>query len=222
MDIISTRGSADAPIKALVYGGAGAGKTYLASTVQNAIILSAEAGLLSLRQFDIPAVKISTLEHVHEAYSHVRSGEYSWVVLDSVSEIAEVVLAYEKSQTRDPRKAYGALSDQMMDLLRAFRDLPCNVLMTAKQGHVDDDGRLVYQPMMPGQKLGQQLPYLFDEVFALRIERNNEGELERWLQTQSDGQYLAKDRSGALNPFVPPHLGDIAARIRSTATEEAA
>lgn len=209
-------------LKILVSGLAGAGKTTLcATTGGNPIIISAEAGLLSLRDVDIPVITVATLEDVHEAYTYLQSEEgqrFDWVCLDSISEIAEVVLTNEKAKTKDPRAAYGALSDQMMDLLRAFRDLPGrNVYMTAKMERTKDEatGRLVYGPSMPGQRLSQAIPYLFDLVFVLRTEADEKGELHRYLQTASDLQYTAKDRSGRCPMYMEPDLSKVAATILS-------
>lgn len=211
-------------IKVLVYGNAGAGKTTLCATAEDAIIISAESGLLSLHGTDIPVIEVSTIADVHEAYQYLLTEEgqkYKWVCLDSISEIAEVVLAYEKNlmvngKKVDPRQAYGALSDQMGELLRAFRDLPGrNVFMSCKQERVKDEatGGMLYAPSMPGAKLGQSIGYLFDEVFVMRVEKDAEGNPQRWLQTASDYNFTAKDRSGRLDPFEAPNLSAIAAKI---------
>lgn len=206
-------------VKVCVYGAAGTGKTMLCSTTGgNPIIISAEAGLLSLRHTDIPVIEVSTMAEIHEAYSYLQSPEgrqHDWVCIDSISEIAEVVLAAEKRATRDPRQAYGALADQMHDLIRAFRDLPANVYVSAKQDRVKDEltGAMLYAPSMPGQRLGQALPYLFDELLCLRAEQDPEGELQRFLQTQPDFAHTAKDRSGALARFEQPSLSVIADKI---------
>jgi phage nucleotide-binding protein len=207
-------------IKILTYGQAGTGKTTLcATTGEPTIIISAESGLLSLRHADITVIEVSSLADVHEAYAHINSeagAEFRWVCLDSISEIAEVVLNYEKKNNKDPRAAYGALSEQMQDLLRAFRDLPGkNVYMSAKMSSVKDDmtGAMLYGPSMPGAKLGQGIPYLFDEVFVLRAEKGDDGQVYRTLQTGSDFQYVAKDRSGALDFYEEPDLSKIAAKI---------
>ena len=207
-------------IKVLTYGQAGAGKTSLcATTGEPTIIISAESGLLSLRHADIAVIEVGSLADVHEAYQYVTSeagNEFRWVCLDSISEIAEVVLNFEKKATKDPRQAYGALSEQMQDLLRAFRDLPGkNVYMSAKMASVKDDmtGAMLYGPSMPGAKLGQGIPYLFDEVFVLRAEKGDDGQVYRTLQTGSDFQYVAKDRSGALEFYEEPDLSKIAAKI---------
>ena len=212
-------------LKILVSGLAGAGKTRLcATTGGNPIIISAEAGLLSLREYDIPAIQVSSIDDVREAYEYLHSGDgqhHDWVCLDSISEIAEVVLANEKIKTKDPRKAYGELADQMADLIRAFRDLPeRNVYMTCKLERTKDDvtGSVLYGPSLPGQRLAQQIAYWFDESFVLRVERDAEGNPSRWLQTSSDMQYTAKDRSGALDQFEEPSLAAIAAKIHGAVT----
>ncbi len=206
-------------VKVCVYGASGAGKTCLAATTGgNPIIISAEAGLLSLRGLEIPVIEVSTMPDIMEAYSFLTSPEgmqYDWVCIDSISEIAEVVLATEKKATKDPRQAYGALADQMHDLIRAFRDLPRNVYMAAKQERQKDEmsGAMLYGPAMPGQRLAQALPYMFDEMLCLRAEANAEGEIVRFLQTQPDFTRQAKDRSGALDQFEQPDLAAIAGKI---------
>lgn len=206
----STRNSADSTVKCLVYGQAGAGKTVLCASAPKPIILSAESGLLSLRSVDIPYIEIGKLDDLHEAYAFVaESSEFQTVCLDSVTEIAEIILSAEKKIAKDPRQAYGALQDQMTDLLRAFRDLPNkHVYFSAKMERIKDElsGRLAFAPSMPGNKLAQAVPYFFDEVFCLRVENDPEGKPQRWLQTGEDAQYLAKDRAGNLDMFEPADL----------------
>jgi hypothetical protein len=149
-------------------------------------------------------------------YNHPK--EFQTVCLDSVSEVSEVVLANEKEKTKDPRQAYGTVIDEMMRLLRQFRDLPMDVVMTAKQERLRDEGQgggsVLYMPSMVGAKLPQAIPYLFDEVFALRVDKNDEGETTRWLQTEKDWQYEAKDRSGALDQFEVADLSHIFSKVR--------
>lgn len=208
-------------LKICAYGQAGSGKTTLCGTTNApTVIISAEAGLLSLKGHDIPVIEVASIADVHEAYQFIAESaeakDFEWVCLDSISEIAEQVLNYEKKNTKDPRQAYGALSEQMQDLIRAFRDLPGkNVFMSAKMEKIKDEmtGGMLYGPSMPGAKLGQALPYFFDECFVLRVEKDADGNPSRWLQTGPDFNHQAKDRSGVLDLFEPPHLGDIAKKI---------
>ena len=208
-------------LKVMVYAGSGAGKTRLcATTGGNPIIVSAEAGLLSLRDHEIPVIEVSSIGDVHEAYEYLANDpegqKFDWVCIDSVSEIAEVVLSTEKAQTKDPRKAYGELADQMAQLMRAFRDLPGrNVYMSAKMSRIKDDlsGAVLCGPSAPGQQLANAMPFWFDEVFCLRVESDENGNPTRWLQTGSDAKYTAKDRSGVLEMFEPADLSHIVQKI---------
>lgn len=216
IEIKSTKDVTNHGIKILVYGPAGAGKTTLIKTLPSPIVLSAEAGLLSIAGTDIPYISVHNMAELEEAYNYVKEhlNEYGSVVLDSISEIAEVVLAAEKEKNKDARQAYGALLDTMKAMVRAFRDLPTNIYFSAQmEKQQDDTGRIFYGPGAPGTKVSQMLPYIFDEVFVLRVEPNQEGKLERWLQTFKDVVYEAKDRSGKLDAFEKPDLGAIIAKI---------
>lgn len=221
MQLKNTRNVASSGVKCVVYGGAGAGKTRLCATAPNPVILSAESGLLSLRGFDIPFIEISNFKDLTDAYLWaMKSNEskaFQTICLDSVSEIGEVVLSDLKEKTKDPRKAYGEMGEQMLGLLRDFRDMPeKNVYFSAKQERIKDEatGSCFYGPMMPGQKLGQQIPYFFDEVFQLFVyqDLNTKQEI-RALRTKKDAQFEAKDRSGALDEWEQPDLTAIFKKI---------
>ena len=219
-----TSGLSASGVKLLVYGQAGAGKTSLIKTLPNPVVLSAEGGLLSIQDADLPFIEITSMEDLHEAYSWVADSDHKSVALDSISEIAEVCLNTEKKakvngKLVDPRQAYGSMQEQMADIIRAFRDLPGrHVLMTAKLEKTQDEmGRVLYSPSMPGIKTGQALPYFFDEVLALRVEKDAEGNTQRALMCDSDGLWLAKDRSGKLGGWEAPDLGEIIAKIGGVA-----
>jgi phage nucleotide-binding protein len=215
-----TRDLAKNGVKLLVYGQAGAGKTSLIRTLPNPLVLSAEAGLLSIQDADLAYIEIKTIEDLREAYSYIMSEEgagFESIALDSISEIAEVILNAEKKIAKDPRQAYGAMQEQVSDLIRAFRDIPGkHVYMSAKlEKSTDEMGRILYAPSMPGNKTGQQLPYFFDEVLALRVERDTEGNVQRALMCDSDGLWQAKDRSGKLTAWEAPDLGAIVEKINA-------
>ena len=218
---VKTTGSLAANgVKVLVYGQAGAGKTSLVKTLPNPIVLSAEGGLLSIQDADLPYIEITDMATLQEAYKWLTESAdakgFQSVALDSISEIAEVVLNAEKKATKDPRQAYGAMQEQMADIIRAFRDLPGrHVYMSAKLEKTQDEmGRVLYAPSMPGNKTGQALPYFFDEVLALRVEKDAEGNTQRALMCDSDGLWLAKDRSGKLAAWEAPDLGAIIAKMQ--------
>ena len=219
INLKTTREVASDGVKVLVYGGSGSGKTTLIGTLPDPVIISAEAGLLSLSGLDIPYIEVTDMDSLKEAFSYITSSkdaqQFRSVALDSISEIAEVVLNAEKKNTKDPRQAYGALQEQMTDLIRSFRDITGkNVYMSAKmEKQQDESGRILYGPSMPGNKLAQMLPYFFDEVLALRVEKDEEGKPQRALMCDSDGLWSAKDRSGKLSPWEMADLGFIINKI---------
>jgi phage nucleotide-binding protein len=219
MNISSTKDATSHGVKMMIYGQAGVGKTCLAATTgTTTVILSAEAGLLSLRGVDIPVIVINDMKDMREAYKYLlnEGAQYETVILDSLSEIAEKVLAYEMTQTRDPRKAFGEMATTMVELVKAYRDLPGrNIVMIAKVEKQKDEleGKILYSPSFPGQQLAAKLPYLFDELLYMRADKGQDGGVVRSLQTQTDWVVMAKDRSGCLEPFEAPDLAAIFAKI---------
>lgn len=222
-------------VKALVYGPSGMGKTVLTATMPAPMLISAESGVLSLRQqnlerlfgvgnpsicYNVPMITITSVDDLRDAYNwcaqSAEARQFASIGIDSISEIAEVVLNNAKRQVKDPRQAYGELLEKMESLIRLFRDLPLkNVYMAAKMEPMKDDltGVVKYGPSMPGSKLGGKLPYFFDEVFRLGVNKTPQGESYRFLQTQPDLQFEAKDRSGALAPLEQPNLSAIFNKI---------
>lgn len=223
----------DQGVKLLIYAPAGNGKTALCGTAPTPLILSAEAGLLSLseanqiRMFgaarDIPVINIKTVKDLADAYQYVATdptaAHFETICLDSISEIAEVTLGNSKKQVKDPRQAYGDMAEQMAALIRAFRDLPNkHVYFAAKQERVvDANNCMFYGPSMPGKVLTQGLAHFFDEVFALQIGQDPVSKQNfRYLRTRPDVQFQAKDRSGALDEIEEPNLTKIINKIQNS------
>ncbi len=223
MEFISTSQIAiNRGVKALIYGGSGVGKTRLALTVPTPLIASAEGGLLSLRSANIPAKEITTVEELKQFYEYLAYGRDNYhfrdIFVDSISELAETVLKRAKiAAGKDPRRAYGVLIEEIIAIVKLFRDLPYrNVIILAKEEFTKDEhsGALMFGPSLPGSKLGPELPYLFDEVFRyVKMTDPITKQQFEYLQTVRDHQTVAKDRSGALAPFEAPHLGAIFQKI---------
>jgi len=154
----------DNGLKILVHAPSGFGKTVLcATTGRKSLLINAESGLLSLKEVpedikkNIDVVTVNELTELGELYDMLAQGghPYDWIMLDSLSEIAEVCLSKHMKEAKDGRKAYGALADDMYTLIREFRDLPkvC-IYMSAKQEFREDSsGTSKYRPMMPGRNL---------------------------------------------------------------------
>lgn len=210
-------------VKFLVYSPAGYGKTTLCATAPTPVILSAESGLLSLRKYNLPYIEINTINDLRTAYAWAKGSkearQFQTICIDSISEIAETVLAFQKTKSKDGRMAYGDMIDEMNKVIKEFRDLQgYNIYMSAKQARIKNEatGVIMNVPSMPGEKLGQNLPYLPDEVFQLDIEGVGANSF-RFLRCQPDFMNTAKDRSGALTAMEEPHLGKIIEKIHLAA-----
>lgn len=203
-------------VKCVVYGVAGIGKTRLAASSPNPLIISAESGLLSLTDYNVDFVEINSLKEWDEIYRFVKTSsdanKYDTICLDSISEIAEVLIAAIKPEYKDPRQAYAFLADAMMPMLRKFRDLPDkHTLFTAKLITVQDEesGRVTDELMLPGKVLPSQIPYMVDELFHLTINKAK----KEVLQTKPTRRSFAKDRSGALDAEETPNMTHIINKI---------
>lgn len=228
-------------VKIVLYGRSGMGKTMLACTMPNPIVLSAESGMLSLKReniervwgvntpgitYDIPVIQINTVEDLAAAEVYLRTdpqGKTFNPVLDSATEIAEQVLSNAKRQVKDPRQAYGELIEKMTTTIKAFRDLPGrHVLLNFKEERSKDEGTglTLAGPSLPGQKMGPATPYLTDEVFQIAIGKNPDNSTYRYLRTQPDFSADAKDRSGALAEIEFPHIGQIIDKIMGNTAQQ--
>jgi hypothetical protein len=206
-------------VKVCVYGRSGVGKTRLCATAPSPIIASAEKGLLSLRHKQVPTVEITSLVDLIDFHSWAQlSAEARHVetlCLDSVTEIAEKVLANALTQVKDPRQAYGELYTQTIKMIKDFRDLErFNVYFVALQSMGSDAGGLI-GPLMPGKQLTAKFPSLFDELFRMDVGALADGTPYEFLATRPDYQYDAKDRSGALDAVEEPNLTKIINKIQN-------
>lgn len=194
----------DSDPKIIIYSDAGVGKTTMAGTLPGRVlILSAEDGLRSLKLFPaserkrISVAEVKDTDDLKDAYSKLQSGalKFDWVVVDSISEIAEMMLREYKRKDKDPRQSYGKVDDHIVGMLTDFRDLPCGVLFIAKEhvikrqiGETEVD---YYNLLLPGQRLTTNVPHLVDNVWRLIAK----GE-KRYIITKNDGRSRAKSRDG--------------------------
>jgi phage nucleotide-binding protein len=214
-------------VKILVYGAAGVGKTTLCATAPGKkLMIDMESGLLSVKdQKDIDVIQVKEAKEIIEICEALKNKElvYDTVCLDSVSEMSEILLNFEKARQKDIRAAYGNVQDTVTGVMRAYRDLHMNVVFVSKMERVAEP-TASYEPKMVGSKLGQSITYFFDEVLALRVieEQDDEGNIvrNRWLQTDVGQGYVAKDRSGKLDGFELPDLSAVLQKLGMNNTQE--
>jgi hypothetical protein len=198
-------------IKTLVYGPSGVGKTRLAITAPGPFIFSGENGLLSLKRDNIPYIPINTYANLKEAFTwFMKSAEARHIqtlFLDSLTEMAQVILAEEKTKTKDPRKAYGAMQDSVYELIRAFRDSKGrHVVLICWEQYVEFGLGKKACPVIPSEKLMSALPYFWDLVLHHHHGRTETGVVYQAFHTHDTDWWTAKDRGGNLNELEEPNL----------------
>jgi hypothetical protein len=230
MEYKTTRGLAlTQGVKALVYGKADSGKTTAIETFRKPIIVSAESGLLPLAHKDFPYFTVNTIEGITSLSQWLRTpanylGIFEVMCIDSLTEIAEVVLADELAKHKDGRKAYGAMQDAVMELIRTIRDCyGIHVYATAWQADTLDavTGLHKSTPYFPSTKLPTVLPHFFDEILHLSrwlidVVDDNGNTVKRpqfFVQTESDTNILARDRSRCLGMYEPANMQAIFDKI---------
>jgi len=225
-------------LRVLLHGESGAGKTYIARTVPDpsrALVVLCEDGGLSLADINMTTAKLaqsSDLEALCVILRGERGRAIDWLIIDSLSAWADMVLAEELAKTSNSgnqnhgMRAYGAMQDRVKAWLhRTMPTLPQHVLCTAKQERVQTDEGQRLVPYMPGRTLTHKSPVAhdFDAVWCLHVVKGAEGEpTRRLLQTQADADpaCLAKTRDpwGRIKSWEAPDLASLAARMTPTAT----
>lgn len=157
------------------------------------------------------------LKHAYE-WCVANMHRYASIGWDSASETAEVMLIASKSVKADGRQAYGEVADLISDYFKKFRDHTPgkHVCVVAKESNLKDEvtGGIKWGPDFPGQKLGPQTPYWMDETFRIAVGHDAASNTQfRFLQTQPNDQYVAKDRSGLLDLYERPDLSYIIDKI---------
>jgi len=230
----------------LIYGRSGTGKTYLAGSavavpeMRRVLLIDIEGGALTLRK-PFPLVerlRVTTWQEMQQVYDALYAGGhgFSTVIVDSLTEAQKFNMSeimrqlVEKKPERDADvpdlREWGKNLEQIRRFVRAFRDLPMNVIFTAlERDDMDRLKRPVKLPSLSG-KMAQEVAAFLDIVLYYNIKEatNNDGQIEqlRVLQSAATESVVAKDRSGALPPVVVhptmEQLYDLI--VRKTATVE--
>jgi len=212
-------------VKAIIFGAPGSGKTPLVATAPRPVMLVTEPGMLSMRHATIPAWEAYTAARIVEFMEWVAKskelGSFDTVAIDSLSNIAEIFLAEEMPKNKHGLKAYGAMSERVMQVCGLLYYMPQkHIVMIAKQTQVENgkqtliqDGQVTYESVMqrrphfPGKDLNVKIPHLFDDVLHLG-EASVPGQPRpvKALRTKEIPEVFARDRAGNLAELEPPDL----------------
>lgn len=212
-------------IKMIIYGRAGAGKTTLIKTLPGRVfVVSAESGLLPLRGSSIDFIDITEDDsgkmipdtartaRLLEAHAWIinHGQQYDWIVLDSFTEITEIVVAemrdkYNVTEKRkDTLPMYQEIYHRLRMIVKGFRDLPFNVMLTALSEPNDLGGGQYFHSILAQGKIKTMLAGMFDLVTFVQV-LGDENKTRR-LVCRENPYTESKDRSGQLEMVMPPDL----------------
>ena len=224
MKVENTSNQSCDKVKMIVYGRAGSGKTTLVKTLPGrSLVVSAESGLLPLRKSKIDYIditkdddgrilpEISRRGRLLEAYAWIigEGGKgYDWIVLDSFSEICEIVVAemrYKYDIVNKKERSY-PMYQEVFHILRmiakSFRDLPFNVMITclSEKDHLGE-GKFFHSIFANG-RIKKALAGMFDLVLYLHAPMSE----ERQLVCRENQFTESKDRTGKLEMVMPSDI----------------
>lgn len=236
-------------INKLVYGDPGAGKTYLLGTAADSehttpsLVIDIEGGTRTIYGKNVDVKRVTSIAQLSALYAElhsdiktdengVQSLYYKSIMLDSISELqkldmdeimtATVALHPERNKSVPAQREWGITGDHMRAIIRKFRDLPCNVIVTALATETVDQNtnRKSYGPSLPG-KLKNEVAGFFDIVGFLYTAQDETG-VVRQLQFAKTPSVVAKDRTGKLGDLmINPTILDIWNLINSKPAEKA-
>lgn len=225
----------------MVYGEPGVGKTYLAGTAEDhkstapLLVIDIDGGVTTLRHrpsVDVMQVRsfndlVSTYRTLYDAVpTDGKKFPYGTIVVDTLSELqqldlTEVMKSFARINDKldedvPDQRGYGKSGSHMRKIVRAFRDLPCNVIFNChSSSERDNNMRLIHAPKLVG-KLKIDIPGFLDIVGYYRTEANGEG-VDRLMQFQKTETIIAKDRTGAFDPVeVNPTIPSLWDKLQAT------
>jgi hypothetical protein len=199
-------------VKAVLYGGPGLGKTPMLTTAPNPVILFTEPGFLSVRHYNGPGCLATSYKDIREfwqwAIGSQEARQFQTKCVDSLSQMAEIILNEELPKHKDGRKAYGEMSQKVMEILNWIYYAPnFHSFMLAKEMSQEKESGQQARPYFPGQDLNIKVPHLFDSVWRIELFKAPDGKVHKVIRTRESYSAFARDRSGNLNELEPPDIG---------------
>ena len=199
----------------LIYGDPGVGKTRLAASAADVeqlcpvLLVDVEGGTLSLMDTapDIDIIRITNYRQFVPLHKDIKDSPYKTVIIDSLSEVQKIGLEeiMRVVNREDPERDvdmpqiqdWGKSLSQTRRLVRAYRDLPCNVIFTAlAQTDQSRKTRPKAKPSFTG-KAADEIPGFLDIVLYMYTKIVDE-QVERRILTMGTDDIIAKDRSARL------------------------
>lgn len=163
--------------KLLVYGHSGAGKTWLAASAPNPIVLLTEQNGVQSARLSNPEARYAYTSSIEDVRDLLRAAQaralgteqdpVDTIVIDGLTEIQRLFKDEMMQQRGDGEFSiamWGELTEKMRRLLRMLRDVPYHVVCTAlAEAEMEGETRHVF-PAFQGRKLYDEVMQYFNAV----------------------------------------------------------
>lgn len=216
-------------INLMIYAESGVGKTHFCGTAMDhpdtspVLMIDIEEGTSTLRRW--PGIDIrrarntKDLETIHNELFMYNQGWYKTVCIDSVTDLQDldmrIIMREAKATAKNPEnvdidvpspREWGKNRSHMRGILRSYRDLPMNTIITAMLYEKEEEGKPTrFIPDLPGKQLAE-LPGFMDIVGL--YQKDITDPRKRILQITGTRRVKAKTRFAELgelieNPTIP-------------------
>jgi hypothetical protein len=176
--------------------------------------------MLSMRGSNVPTWQAFTCKAIDEFFEWLlKSNEtknFDTVCIDSLSQMAEIILMEEMTRHKDGRKVYGEMSAKMMRHLTNLYFMQYkHTYLICKQSTNDEGGIRQHRPYFPGQELNVKVPHMYDIILHLAVHNIPGHGPNKAFRTTGSLEAIARDRSGKLNEYEPLDLTAIFNKVIS-------
>jgi hypothetical protein len=226
--------AAKKPLKVLLYGPAGGGKTRYAATFPDPLFLDLEGGLRStvdvkdvLRYPKDPNQEIVNVGEVGQFYNIVKAihpldAPFKTIVIDSLNELQvlvtkKVVATYDQNRLMEDQltyQDYGKIGRDVLKIISMFLKLPYNIVFTAVETVREYEGQFVH-PRFAGKMIWPELQRWMEQIGYVHVIKGEKGEPEHVVGYRLSPAYSAKSRLKIEQRYLPNHYDALVKYIRS-------
>jgi len=222
LQLRNTKSDKENFVNYIIYGESGVGKTSLVKQFpsENSLVLSAEDGLLSIKDHSVDYVNVKSLEDVKEVIKTIVTKEHKYIFIDSITELSQnhysyLLKKYGKIASDNGKdvssyglKIWGDFGNDFSDVFKELRRLEKTVVALCLEKEKENEvGKKVSMPDIYG-KTAERIIAWFDECFRMMVKGD-----KRIFLTEKTEISWAKDRSSKLEKVVDANLLEIHKKI---------
>lgn len=223
-------------IKCLVYGDSGAGKSFLAASAPNPLILLTEANGQASIMHSNPSADIIHINNdimlgqvLKDICDNPKDWEkYDTIVIDSLTEMQRLIKDRITNQGKKQMRLqdWGILADNMRALIRRIRTIQKNVvcLCLLETQLEEETGIRHLKPAFEGKKTGGEIAQFFNFVGFLYTSqetvKENETKTVRSLMVEGPSRVMCKPTYPLTGSIKDPNLTNLFNLIKQPKSEK--